>query len=48
MGEDPTDIGKINDTLDKICPFISYARSVIDIACWDIFGKVNTYKISYS
>ena len=40
IGEDPTDIDKVNDLLDEICPFIPYVRSVIDIACWDIFGKV--------
>ena len=40
INEDPTDIDKLNDLLDEICPFIPYVRSVIDIACWDIFGKV--------
>ena len=41
IDEDPTDIDKVNDLLDDICPFIPYVRSVVDIACWDIFGKVN-------
>ena len=42
VGEDPTDIDKINDILDEICPFIPQVRGVIDIACCDIFGKVST------
>ena len=40
VGQDPTEIEKINELMDTICPHVSYAKSVIDIACWDIFGKV--------
>ena len=40
LGEDPTEIGKLNRTMDAALQGHPYVKSAIDIACWDILGKV--------
>jgi len=40
IGEDPTQLGKINQIMDSELRGHSYVKSAIDIACWDILGKV--------
>ena len=40
IGEDPTQLGKINQIMDNELRGHSYVKSAIDIACWDILGKV--------
>jgi len=39
IGEDPTQIGRVNETLNKLMLGQEYAKSAIDIACWDLTGK---------
>ena len=39
IGEDPTQTDRINATMNKWLMGGNYAKSAIDIACWDITGK---------
>lgn len=41
LGQDPTAIGPINDVMDKALLGHPYVKSAIDMACWDILGKVS-------
>lgn len=40
IGEDPTQLGKLNRRMDSAMKGHPYVKSGIDIACWDILGKV--------
>jgi L-alanine-DL-glutamate epimerase-like enolase superfamily enzyme len=40
IGEDPTQLGKLNQLMDAALKEHAYVKSAIDIACWDILGKV--------
>ena len=40
IGFDPREIGKLNDRMDAALKGHPYVKSGIDIACWDILGKV--------
>jgi L-alanine-DL-glutamate epimerase-like enolase superfamily enzyme len=40
LGLDVENLGLINRTMDDALAGHAYAKSVIDIACWDAFGKV--------
>ena len=40
IGEDPTQLDRINDRLDLLLKGHPYVKSAIDMACWDILGKV--------
>ena len=40
IGEDPTAIGPINQLMDRALLGHPYVKSAIDMACWDLFGKV--------
>lgn len=39
LGEDPTAVGRINDIMDTVLSGHGYAKSAIDIACWDLLGQ---------
>jgi L-alanine-DL-glutamate epimerase-like enolase superfamily enzyme len=39
IGEDPTQLAKLNGTMDAALLGHPYVKSAIDIACWDILGK---------
>lgn len=39
IGQDPTQLGKLNDTMDKTLKGHPYTKSAIDMACWDILGQ---------
>ena len=39
LGEDPRDILKLNHRMDDYLKGHPYAKSAIDMACWDILGK---------
>lgn len=41
IGEDPLQLLKINRTMDYLLKGHPYVKSAIDIACWDILGKVS-------
>lgn len=40
IGLDPTDLGTINRQMDAVLRGHAYVKAPIDIACWDILGKV--------
>jgi L-alanine-DL-glutamate epimerase-like enolase superfamily enzyme len=39
IGVDPTDLSAVNDTMDATLAGYAYAKSPIDVACWDLTGK---------
>jgi L-alanine-DL-glutamate epimerase-like enolase superfamily enzyme len=39
LGHDPTNIGHISRVMDMALRGHGYAKSALEIACWDIFGK---------
>ncbi len=41
IGMDPTKIGPMNDLMDRALKGHPYVKSAIDIACWDLLGKVS-------
>lgn len=41
IGEDPTQLGKLNRTMDAALKGHPYVKSAIDVACWDLLGKVS-------
>ena len=40
LGYDPRELGKLNRRMDAALKGHAYVKSAIDIACWDILGKV--------
>ncbi len=40
LGEDPTQLGRLNRTMDAALKGHAYVKSAVDVACWDILGKV--------
>ncbi len=40
LGEDPTQLSKLNRRMDAALQGHPYVKSAIDMACWDILGKV--------
>src|SRR5260370_181888 len=40
IGEDPCQLGKLNRLMDAALKGHPYVKSGIDIACWDVLGKV--------
>ncbi len=39
LGEDPRQLGKINQRMDAALKGHPYVKSALDMACWDILGK---------
>ena len=39
LGEDPRQVGRINQIMDHIVQGHGYAKTPFDIACWDILGQ---------
>jgi len=39
VGLDATNLGEIGDAMDRALMGHGYAKSALDIACWDVFGK---------
>src|SRR6478752_1630449 len=39
IGEDPLQIGRINQHMDELLKGHPYVKSAIDMACWDLLGK---------
>ena len=46
LGENPLDIGRINDIMDRALLGHPYVKSPIDMACWDILGKATGQPLS--
>ena len=40
IGEDPTALGPFNQLMDRALLGHAYVKSAIDMACWDLLGKV--------
>lgn len=40
LGEDPRQLGKLNQRMDAALKGHPYVKSALDMACWDILGKV--------
>jgi L-alanine-DL-glutamate epimerase-like enolase superfamily enzyme len=40
IGADPTQLGPLNERMDRAMRGHPYVKSAIDMACWDILGKV--------
>jgi cis-L-3-hydroxyproline dehydratase len=40
IGEDPLQLGKLNRRMDAALKGHAYVKSAVDMACWDILGKV--------
>ena len=45
LGMDPRELGKLNHRMDAALKGHPYVKSGIDIACWDILGKVSNLPI---
>ncbi len=41
IGQDPTELGKLNQLMDAAMKGHAYVKSPIDIACWDLLGQVS-------
>ncbi len=41
IGEDPTQLTRLNRTMDAALKGHPYVKSAVDVACWDILGKVS-------
>lgn len=39
IGENPTQLGKLNRAMDTALKGHPYVKSAVDVACWDILGK---------
>ena len=39
LGRDPRQVERINDVMDEVLIGHNHAKSALDIACWDVFGK---------
>ncbi|KAJ5286745.1 hypothetical protein N7478_002431 [Penicillium angulare] len=40
IGLDPRKVDRINDAMDEALVGHEHAKTVLDVACWDIFGKL--------
>lgn len=45
IGEDPTQLGKLNRVMDAALKGHPYVKSAVDVACWDILGKVSALPV---
>ena len=45
IGEDPTQLLPLNQRMDIALKGHPYVKSAIDIACWDILGKVSNQSV---
>ena len=39
LGRDPRQVDRINDAMDDALVGHNHAKTALDVACWDIFGK---------
>jgi len=45
IGEDPRELGKLNHLMDAALKGHAFVKSGIDMACWDILGKVTSLPV---
>ncbi len=46
IGSDPTQLAVINQTMDRAMRGHPYVKSALDMACWDILGKVSGQSVA--
>ena len=46
IGLNPTRLNEINDIMDRILKGHPYVKSAVDMACWDILGKVSKLPVA--
>jgi L-alanine-DL-glutamate epimerase-like enolase superfamily enzyme len=46
LGEDPRQVERVAARLDAAAKGYAYAKSALDIACWDLFGRATGMRIS--
>jgi len=46
IGLDPTQLGVINQTMDRAMRGHSYVKSALDMACWDLLGKASGQSVA--
>jgi L-alanine-DL-glutamate epimerase-like enolase superfamily enzyme len=46
IGLDPTQLGVINQTMDRAMRGHPYVKSALDMACWDILGKASGQSVA--
>lgn len=46
IGADPTQLGPLNERMDRAMRGHPYVKSPIDIACWDILGKTSRQDVA--
>ena len=46
IGEDPRQVGRVNETMDMALKGHPYVKSALDIACWDLLGQAAEMTLS--
>jgi L-alanine-DL-glutamate epimerase-like enolase superfamily enzyme len=46
IGRNPTRLNELNDFMDRILKGHPYVKSAIDMACWDILGKISNLTVA--
>src|SRR5690349_18155206 len=46
IGVDPTNLAAVNDAMDSALSGYGYAKSPLDVACWDISGRALGVSVS--
>ena len=46
IGEDPTQLDRVNRRMDRLLKGHAYAKSALDMACWDILGQATGLPVS--
>ena len=46
MGCDPREVDKVHDVMDAAVVGHEYAKSALDIACWDLLGRATGLRVS--
>ena len=46
VGEDPRQVELVAARMDAVAKGYAYAKSAIDIACWDLFGRATGLRVS--
>ena len=46
MGSDPRQVEKVHDLMDSAVVGHEYAKSALDIACWDLLGTATGLRVS--
>lgn len=47
IGQDPTQLAKLNRYMDRVLKGHPYVKSAIDIACWDILGQAASLPVCH-